>query len=65
MHGLDGAVYALVSSASTQVNARFTFLSSGRCPEPSRISTACWTHPGSYLSAVAVTEQVPARACSG
>ena len=56
---MDGAVYALVSSPSTQVNARFTFLSHGRCPEPARVATACWTHPGSYLSAVSVMERVP------
>ena len=55
---MDGAVYALVSSPTTQVNARFTFLSHGRCPNPSIVDTACWTHPGSYLSAVSVLERV-------
>ena len=58
MHGIDSQVYALVSSASTQINARFVFLSSGRCPslDGAAAATACWSHPGSYLGAVAVQQ---------
>lgn len=50
VHGIDGAVYNLISDANTQVNSRFVFLSEGECPminghpEPN-----CWSHPGSYL----------------
>ena len=62
VHGLDGAVYALVSSPSTQVNARFAFLSSGRCPPPIIIATQCWSHPGSYLGAVSVQERMDGEA---
>jgi hypothetical protein len=58
VHGIDGAVYALLSSAYTQVNARFVFLSSGQCPATALIATQCWLHPGSYLGAVSVQEQV-------
>ena len=58
VHGIDGAVYALVSSPSTQVNARFVFLSSGRCPSATLIDTQCWSHAGSYLGAVSVQERV-------
>ena len=58
VHGIDGAVYALVSSPSTQVNARFVFLSAGQCPSLAVIATACWSHPGSYLGAVSVQELV-------
>ena len=62
VHGLDGAVYALVSSPSTQVNARFAFLSSGLCPPPTIIATQCWSHTGSYLGAVSVQERVDGEA---
>ena len=58
VHGIDGAVYALVSSVSTQVNARFVFLDSGSCPSAAVITTQCWSHPGSYLGAVAIQERV-------
>ena len=58
VHGIDGAVYALLSSPSTQLNARFTFLDSGVCPPSFIIHTQCWSHPGSYLGAVSVQERV-------
>ena len=51
----DGEVYNLISDAVLQLNARFTFLSSGRCDtdvvtgEP---LYACWTRPGMYLTAI-------------
>ena len=38
----------------TLVNARFRFLSSGRCPAAAGPTTACWSHPGSYLGEVGV-----------
>ena len=59
VHGLDGVVYALVSSPYTAVNARFVFLSSGRCPVvEGEVQPSCWSHPGSYLGAVSVQERV-------
>ena len=55
VHGLDGAVYSILSSASLQVNARFTFLLSGTCPTYANRSLPaaanCWSHPGSYFGA--------------
>jgi hypothetical protein len=50
VHGVDGAVYSLISSSRTQVNARFAFLSSGDCPLNLSSRTHCWTHPGSYIA---------------
>ena len=57
VHGLDGGVYSVLSSASPQFNARFTFLSSGQCPEyggaaADSVPTNCFSHPGTYFSAV-------------
>ena len=56
VHGLDGGVYSIISSASLQLNALFTFLSAGACPVyPSTVSTApenCWSHPGSYFGSL-------------
>ena len=54
VHGLDGAVYALISEPAMQLNARFRFLTGPR-PCPVMPSTglrcaACWSHDGSYLS---------------
>ena len=57
IHGIDGAHYNLITSASTQVNARFLFLHSGVCP-PVPSPTNCWSHPGSYLGAVGIMELV-------
>ena len=55
VHGIDGAVYSLLrDSTGLMVNARFVFLSGGECPPAAAISTACWSHPGSYLGEVAL-----------
>ena len=55
VHGIDGAVYALISEEHTAVNARFVFLSSGQCPVIAGVPLAnCWSHPGSYMAAVSV-----------
>ena len=56
VHGIDGAHYNLITSDTTQVNARFVYLQSGVCPPVS--ATNCWSHPGSYLGAVGVMELV-------
>ena len=51
VHGIDGAVYNLVSESHTQVNSRFVFLMSGQCPVVGGVTMDgnCWSHPGSYL----------------
>ena len=56
VHGLDGAVYALISQPSLAINARFVFLQSGRCPVVAGVPlTNCWSHPGSYFGALSVS----------
>ena len=63
VHGMDGAVYNIISEESTQVNSRFDFLASGGdCPLITGTATAsssskavqppapeCWLQPGSYV----------------
>ena len=50
VHGIDGAVYNIISQASTQVNSRFVFLTQGVCPIVNgHADSNCWSHPGSYL----------------
>ena len=50
VHGIDGAVYNIISEESTQVNSRFVFLTSGDCPVLDGAKDVnCWSHPGSYL----------------
>ena len=55
VHGIDGAVYNLLSERSLSINGRFVFLDNGECPVLStgvRVSTNCWSHPGSYFGAL-------------
>jgi hypothetical protein len=58
VHGVDGAVYNLISDANMQLNSRFTFLEGPRpcpvMPSTGKVSVACWSHPGSYLSELAL-----------
>ena len=63
VHGIDGAVYSIISEREAQVNARFSFLTGPRaCPtvqqawSESEPATAiqCWSHDGSYLSELAL-----------
>ena len=50
VHGIDGAVYNIISEEHTQVNSRFVFLTEGECPVIGGMrDTNCWSHPGSYL----------------
>jgi hypothetical protein len=61
VHGVDGAVYALISAPSLQVNSRFSFLSAGVCPpagQQDTVPTLCWSHPGSYMGSVSVQQVV-------
>ena len=55
VHGIDGAIYALISAPSLQVNARFDFLASASCPPTSVVNTPCWSHPGSYMGAIGMS----------
>ena len=62
VHGIDGAVYNLVSERALQVNSRFVFLSEGQCPVFSTgPDTDCWSHPGSYLGEMAFQAVVDGR----
>ena len=50
VHGIDGAVYNLISEHDVQVNSRFVFLTEGECPLiGGKKDSNCWSHPGSYL----------------
>ena len=50
VHGIDGAVYNIISEQSTQVNSRFVFLTEGQCPIiDGKKDVNCWSHAGSYL----------------
>ena len=56
--GGDGGVSARTATTPAYglelVNSRFVFLTGGRCPPTTAITTACWSHPGSYLGEVGV-----------
>lgn len=52
VHGVSGNVYNLFSSAKLQVNAQFVFLDEGHCDKS--MNTLCYSHPGSYISAVGI-----------
>ena len=50
VHGIDGAVYNIISEEQFQVNSRFVFLTEGECPVMDGITQDnCWSHPGSYI----------------
>ena len=55
VHGIDGAVYALLSQRSLHINALFVFLDSGKCPVVGGVQQQanCWSHPGSYFGQLA------------
>ena len=53
VHGIDGAVYNIISEQNTQVNSRFVFLNEGKCPIVNgKAGSNCWSHPGSYLGEI-------------
>jgi len=55
VHGIDGSVYNLITDQFLQLNAEFTFLSRGVCTYYLRsIHSACWSHPGSYISKIGI-----------
>ena len=56
VHGVDNTVYNLISDATMQLNARFTYLDQGEClrgADGLPLFT-CWTHSGSYLQSLAL-----------
>ena len=63
VHGIDGAVYNLITEPQLFINARFGFLEGPRpcpvMPSTGLQSAACWSHPGSYLTEVAVAARSP------
>jgi len=62
VHGIDGAVYNIISEQNTQVNSRFVFLSEGECPVINGVAEAnCWSHPGSYLGEMSFQQIVDGK----
>jgi hypothetical protein len=62
VHGIDGAVYNIISEAQTQVNSRFVFLSEGECPVVNGVKDSnCWSHPGSYLGEMSFQQIVDGK----
>jgi hypothetical protein len=59
VHGIDGAVYNIISENNLQVNSRFVFLTEGKCPIINGVAdTNCWSHPGSYLGEISFQQIV-------
>ena len=56
VHGIDGAVYNLISDRDVHVNSRFVFLTGGECLRDAagKPLYTCWSHSGSYLESVAL-----------
>jgi hypothetical protein len=66
VHGVDGAVYNIISEANTQVNSRFVFLSEGQCPIFNGVAdNNCWSHPGSYLGELSFQQVVDGKIHAG
>jgi hypothetical protein len=62
VHGIDGAVYNLISEPNSQVNSRFLFLSEGKCPIINGVADSnCWSHPGSYLGEISYQQIVDGK----
>ena len=62
VHGIDGAVYNIISEESTQVNSRFVFLNQGQCPMINgKADVNCWSHPGSYLGEMSFQQVVAGK----
>jgi len=53
IHGIDNAVYNIISDPLFQLNSRFVFLQGPRScptlPSTGKLAVGCWTHDGSYL----------------
>jgi len=57
IHGIDGAVYNLISTQDYALNSQFKFLTGPRpcpvMPTTGMKSSSCWSHEGSYLANLA------------
>ena len=66
VHGVDGAVYNIISEKDTQVNSRFTFLTEGECPIIDGVpADNCWSHAGSYLGEMSFQQVVDGKLHAG
>ena len=58
IHGIDGAIYAIISERELQMNARFNYVNGPRkcpiMPSTKKPSAACWSHAGSYLTEIGI-----------
>lgn len=58
IHGIDGAIYNLISTHEYAINSRFEFLTGPRhcpiMPSTGKKTIACWSHDGSYLANLAI-----------
>ena len=62
VHGIDGAVYNIITEQALQVNSRFAFLTEGQCPMlQGKPDTNCWSHPGSYLGEMSFQQLVDGK----
>jgi hypothetical protein len=62
VHGIDGAVYNLITDTNLQVNSRFVFLEDGECPVINgQADTNCWSHPGSYMGEMSFQQVVDGK----
>jgi hypothetical protein len=62
VHGIDGAVYNIITEANTHVNSRFVFLNEGECPIVNGVKDSnCWSHPGSYLGEMSFQQVVDGK----
>ena len=62
VHGIDGAVYNIITEKNTQVNSRFVFLTEGECPMiAGKPDSNCWSHPGSYLGEMSFQQIVDGK----
>jgi len=62
VHGVDGAVYNIITEKETQVNTRFSFLTKGSCPILNGVpDTNCWSHPGSYISEMSFQQVIDGK----
>jgi len=56
VHGIDNAVYNIITDTRYQLNARFIFLNGPRScpviPSTGRKASMCWSHDGSYLNEI-------------
>ena len=54
IHGINGAAYAVLSTANVFVNARLEYLHAAQCTPAVAARTACFTHDGNYITNIVV-----------